>query len=229
MHGWRRCNGSASARPAARRLGTFETLTEQGAGQSRIATAERRCMGLFGWWKGKPDNGELRAWRDEWARAVASLDAGALAPLEAALRRQPPIADDVEMEEEMLDGLRQLIAIERELGAARLPLVETTHRVVGTDRCHFSAPVSLPDDPAQPTGRLLLTSARAAFAGGARTVPLPWHAVREVMQGGRDVIFVTSRAGDGDGQRFRCNSYAEALCGAAIARFLMRQSRGARL
>ncbi|HET7697964.1 MAG TPA: hypothetical protein VFK57_19780 [Vicinamibacterales bacterium] len=185
-------------------------------------------MGLFGWLRGNSGNGDRRAWRDEWARAVASLDAGALAPLAAALRRQPPIAEDVEMEEEMLDGLRQLLDVERDLSAARLPIVDTTHRVVGADRCHFSAPVSLPDDPAQPTGRLLLTSARAVFAGGARTPALPWHGVREVVQTGRDVIIVTSR-GDGDGQRFRCNSYAEALCGAAIARFLVRQARGARL
>ena len=186
-------------------------------------------MGLFGWLKGKSRNGDLRAWHEQWARAVASCDAAALDALETALRRQPPLADDVEMEEEMLDGLRQLLAIERELGAARLPIVETSHRVVGSDRCHFTAPVSLPDDPAQPTGRLLLTSARAVFAGGARTPPLPWHGVREVVQAGRDVIFVSSRSAEEEGQRFRCNSYAEALCGAAIARFLMRQARGARL
>jgi hypothetical protein len=178
-------------------------------------------MGFFGWLKGKSDDGGVRAWRDDWTRAVASLDADAVASLDAALRRQPPIADDVEMEEEMLDGLRQLLEVERELAQSRLPVVDTTHRVVGSDRCHFSAPVSLPDDPAQPTGRLLLTSVRAVFAGGARTPPLPWHGVREVVQTGRDLIFVSTR-GEADGYRFRCNSFAEALCGAAIARHLMR-------
>jgi hypothetical protein len=185
-------------------------------------------MGLFGWFKGKSDNGDLRAWREAWAQAVASLDADAVPALDAALRKQPPMADDVEMEEEMLDGLRRLLEVERELSAARVPLVDTTHRVVGTDRCHFSSPVSLPDDPAQPTGRLLLTSARAVFAGSARMPAMPWHGVRDVVQTGRDVIFVSARA-EGDGQRFRCNSYADALCGAAIARFLMRQARSARL
>lgn len=181
-------------------------------------------MGLFGWLKKRSDGGEVRAWRDAWSRAVASVDADAIAPLEEALRKQPPIADDVEIEEEMLEGLRQLIALERALGASQLPTVETTHRVVGTDRCHFSAPVSVPDDPAQPTGRLLLTSTRAVFAGGARTPALPWHAVREIVQTGRDVIFVL-RAGDEGGQRFRCNSFAEALSGAAIARHLVRRAR----
>jgi len=186
-------------------------------------------MGLFGWLTRKPDAGEVRAWREAWSQAVASLDAGALPTLDAGLRRQPPIADDIEVEEEMLDGLRQLLEVEGELAAARLPVVDTTHRVVGADRCHFSAPVSVPDDPAQPTGRLLLTSARAVFAGGARTPALPWHRVSEIVQTGRDLIFVLGPAGDGEGQRFRCNSFAEALCGAAIAQHLIRQARGPRL
>jgi hypothetical protein len=160
---------------------------------------------------------------------MASLDDGGLAALEAALRRTPALADDLEIEEEMLDGLRQLLDLERELTASRVPIVETTHRVVGPDRCHFSAPVSMPDDPAQPTGRLLLTSTRAVFAGGARTPALPWHAAREVIQSGRDLLFVFRSANEDGGHRFRCNSFADALCGAAIARHLIRTSRGGRL
>ena len=181
-------------------------------------------MRLLGRLFGRPsDNGHARAWRDSWAKAVAALDAAAVADLEAALRRTPPLADDLEIEEEMLDALRQVLELERELAAARLPLVDTSHRVVGVDRCHFSAPVSMPDDPAQPTGRLLLTSSRAVFAGGSRTPALPWHAAREVLQRDRDLLLV--RAGADEGYRFRCNSFADALCGAAIARHLMRSAR----
>ena len=186
-------------------------------------------MALFGWLTRKKHDGEVQAWRESWSRAVASLDAGALPLLEAELRRQPPIADDVEIEEEMLDGLRQLLEVERQLATARLPIIETTHRVVGADRCHFSAPVSVPDDPAQPTGRLLLTSTRAVFAGGAKTPALPWHGIRDIVQAGRDLIFVLGRAGDEDGYRFRCNSFADALCGAAIARYLAGRARAPRL
>jgi hypothetical protein len=185
-------------------------------------------MRLFGsWWK-KTAAGGTKAWRDRWAAAVASLDSAAVADLDAALKSSPPLAEDLEIEEEMLDGLRQLLALQRELSAGALPIIETTHRVVGSDRCHFSAPVSLPDDPSQPTGRLLLTSARAAFAGGMRNPALPWHSVRDVVQSGRDVLFVTSR-GPEDAQRFRCNSYADALCGAAIARYLSARARARQL
>ena len=187
-------------------------------------------MGLFGWLKKKSDgDGEARAWREAWAAAVTSLDPAAIEALEAALRRTPPFADDIEIEEEMLDGLRQLVALAADLEGGRLPIVETSHRVVGSDRCHFSAPVSMPDDPAQPTGRLLLTSARAVFAGGTRTPGIAWHATREVIQSGRDLLFVSRSAQGEEGHRFRCNSFTDALCGAAIARLLARQARGGRL
>jgi hypothetical protein len=189
-------------------------------------------MGLFGWLKKKADeaaNAESRAWREAWTNAVASLDPAAVAPLEAALRRTPPFADDLELEEEMLDALRHVLELERELAAFRLPIVDTSHRVVGPDRCHFSAPVSMPDDPAQPTGRLLLTSTRAVFAGGTRTPALPWHATREVLQSGRDLLLIFRQRDGDDGHRFRCNSFTDALCGAAIARHLLRTSRGRRL
>jgi hypothetical protein len=185
-------------------------------------------MGLFDWLRKteRGHNGDARKWREAWTSAVATLDADAVEALDAALHRHPPFADDVEIEEEMLDGLRQLLVLERELAASRLPLIETSHRVVGVDRCHFSVPVSMPDDPAQPTGRLLLTSTRAVFAGGARTPAVPWHAADEVGHAGRDLLVALR---NGEAQRFRCNSFADALCGAAIARHLMRQARSPRL
>ena len=185
-------------------------------------------MGLFGWLTKAPAGGDgkaARAWREAWTKAVAALDAAAVAPLEASLRATPPFADDLEIEEEMLEALKQLLELERGLTASCLPEVETSHRVVGSDRCHFSAPVSMPDDPAQPTGRLLLTSTRAVFAGGARTPALPWHATREVFQSGRDLLLVFRNGQAGDSHRFRCNSFTDALSGAAIARHLMMRSR----
>ena len=179
-------------------------------------------MGIFSWLTGK-NGSAARAWREEWNRAVASPDAAAIVSLEAALRRHPPIADDLELEEEMLEALRQLVDLSRDLREARLPFVDTSHRLVGGDVCHFSAAVSVPDDPAQPTGRLLLTSRRAAFAGGGRVPALAWHAIRHVGQDGRDVLLV--HIGGEEGVRFRCNSFTDAVCAAAIARFLVQRSR----
>lgn len=224
------CNAGAIQVTGGASMAVMVTLLSQTRTSPENEQGERRRMGIFGWLRrdGGSDRA-ARAWREAWARAVASLDAGAVASLETALRRTPPFADDLEIEEEMLDALRQVLDLERELAASRLPVVETAHRVVGSDRCHFSAPVSMPDDPAQPTGRLLLTSTRAVFAGGARTPAIPWHATHEVVQSGRDVLFAFKNATDGDGHRFRCNSFADALCGAAIARHLIRTARGGRL
>src|SRR5919202_1389582 len=88
---------------------------------------------------------------------------------------------------EMLDALERLVAVSADLAGGRLPRVDTTHRVVGGDECHFSAPVSLPEDPSQPTGRLLLTSTRAVFAGGVHPITLPWYAAAEIAHVDRDV------------------------------------------
>jgi hypothetical protein len=178
---------------------------------------------LFGWFRRGGTAAAVDDWHHEWEAAVAALDPDAPARLEARLRGVAPLAPDVEVEEEMLQALRDLLALECELAARRLPAIETTHRVAAGEPCHYSAPVSMPDDPAQPTGRLILTAGRAAFAGGSRTPAMAWHTARDVVRAGRDLIFV--RLGADNGFRFRCNSYSDAVCGAAIARHLMRAAR----
>ena len=64
-------------------------------------------MGLFGWLRKTPGGGDgkaARAWREAWRQAVASLDAGALAPLESALRAErPPVIARIENERLLLD------------------------------------------------------------------------------------------------------------------------------
>ncbi len=54
-------------------------------------------MELFGWFRkrGREGTDGARAWREAWTKAVASLDPGAVAPLEAALRASPPLAEDL--------------------------------------------------------------------------------------------------------------------------------------
>jgi hypothetical protein len=181
-------------------------------------------MRLFRWFKGSAAHANgLSAWRREWAQAIQTPNADALERLRRALHAQPPLADDFELEQEMLEGLERLIALNLDLSAGRLPHLDTSHRIVGTDACHFSAPVSMPDDPAQPTGRLLLTGTRAVFAGGARPKTLAWHAARDVVQTDRDVLFVRSDLETA--YRFRCNSYGDALAAAAIARHLAARAR----
>ena len=146
-------------------------------------------MGVFAWIGRKRAGGGSRldsgggngATR---ARRRRPADVEALAAALAALALPE---DDIEIEREMLDWLEQLAAIH---AAPGLPIVETGHRVVGTDVCHFTAPASMPDDPSQPSGRLILTNARAIFAGGARAVTVPWHAAGRILQQERDVVIV---------------------------------------
>jgi hypothetical protein len=177
-------------------------------------------MGIRDWFRRDRADEGVREWRAEWRRAADARDAAAAARLRERLQAAPPLADDLEIEHEMADALDHLIALAADLDAGRLPVLETTHRVVGSDACHFSAPASLPDDPGQASGRVLFTSVRAVFVGGARLAPLPWHAVREVAQAERDVLLVRSAE---DGLRFRFNTYTDALAATALARHLRRK------
>ena len=107
-------------------------------------------MTLFGWFKQKEagPGPAVRQWRAEWARVLerpGTDDEG----LRAALRHLAANEPDVELETEMLDALDALRVAQRQIAEGGLPLVETHHRVIGTDRCHFTAPACLPADQAQ--------------------------------------------------------------------------------
>ena len=131
--------------------------------------------------------------------------------------------EEIEIEREMLQALRErneLLSSVRESG---LPRVETGHRVVRAEPCHYSAPVSMPDEPGQPSGRLLLTSGRAIFAGGGSGVATAWHMISDALHMERDVVLV--RNGRAQVYRFRCNTYGDALRAAFIAGQLLAARR----
>jgi hypothetical protein len=175
-------------------------------------------MGFFGWLRAKTADRvdpRLIEWQREWTAAAASGDSDGLTVLHSRLDAIGLPDEEIEIEREMLDGLRELMALRSTVASNGLPVLETGHRVIGSDRLHFSAPVSMPDDPAQPGGRLLLTGSRAIFVGGARTTTVPWHAVGEARHDRRDVVLV--RKDRENLYRFRCNSFADALCGAYTA------------
>lgn len=181
-------------------------------------------MRLFDWF-GRRDghDKDRRRWREAWAAAVAREDAAQADPLKAELDAlHVKRGEDIEVELEMLDALERIRVLRQQTDAGSLPDVETHHRVVAGERCHFTAPASLPDDPAQASGRLLFSSSRSVFVGGGRPRPLPWHAVREVIHADRDVVFV--RADGSAGARFRFNTFADAV----EAAFLARRLKGAR-
>jgi hypothetical protein len=186
-------------------------------------------MPLFRWLKGRLGHGrdaQLGEWRERWRAVAGAPEAGAIASLAAALDGLALAEEEIEIEREMLDGLVQVSHLHAALTAQGLPLVETGHRVVGTEACHFSAPSSMPDDPAQPSGRLIFTGARVIFAGGGRALTLPWHTVADVVQHDRDVILV--RHDRQAFHRFRCNVFADALCAGLLARTLSRRTPAGR-
>lgn len=187
-------------------------------------------MALFGWLKPRDrDEQNKRArWRETWSRAADAEDMAQLPALRQQLSELAVGSEDVELEEEMLHAAEQLqMLIGAFDGGGQLPIIETHHRVVGTDACHFTAPASLPDDPAQPSGRVLLTGARSLFLGGTRGSTVPWHSVREVLRIDRDLLLV--RAGGAPPVHFRFNSFTDAVTAAFLARRLKSAAGGSGL
>lgn len=181
-------------------------------------------MGLFDWLKGRGaplEDSRLRRWRDGWAQVagVTQYRPDQITRLAAELDSFGLPDDDVEIEREMLDALRDREALLASVQTSGLPTVETGHRVVRGEPCHYSAPVSMPEEIGQPAGRLLLTSSRAIFVGGAKGVVAAWHTISEATHRERDVLLI--RNGHEQVHRFRCNSYGDALRAAFIARELL--------
>jgi len=176
-------------------------------------------MGLKDWFT-RRDHSPAAVWRERWEKAAQARDAAAAAALRQQLAADASLGTDLEIEYEMADGLDRVIALAAELDAGRVPHLETSHRVVGTDACHFSAPATLPDDHSQASGRVLLTSTRAVFVGGAKLASVPWHAVREAARVHRDLLLI--RSAD-DGLRLRFNTYGDALAAALLAAHLKKR------
>src|SRR6478735_7778658 len=113
-------------------------------------------MGLRQWFRGRGAahiDSRLRRWREQWSKAAAAPDHADIAGLARDLDAFEYSEDEIEIEREMLEALihrQQLASTIRESG---LPHVETGHRVVRGEPCHYSEPASMPDDPGQPSGR----------------------------------------------------------------------------
>lgn len=179
-------------------------------------------MGLLTWFRrdgGGAEDARLRHWRRKWLAAADAGDTSQRAALARELESFGLTEDDVEVEREMLEALERLAELSAAVEATGVPQIQTGHRVVGSDVCHFISPVSMPDEASQPSGRLILTNARAIFVGGPNGSTVAWHAVGEVAHAGRDLLLV--RADRQKLYRFRCNTFAEALTAAFLARRLL--------
>jgi hypothetical protein len=180
-------------------------------------------VGFWSWFgrRAPGDDRRLREWKRDWARALATLDPTSAPALRQRLNTLGLPEEDIEIEREMLDALEEAAALASEIARSGLPIVETGHRVVGRDACHFSAAASMPDEAGQPGGRLLLTSRRAIFVGGPEAVSTAWHMVGEARDADRDLLLI--RMTRDRVYRFRCNSFSDAARAALIARELIRK------
>ena len=185
-------------------------------------------MGLLDWLKGRGaplEDSRLRGWRHAWGRIAAAthVQHELIEQLAAELDSFRLPDDEIEIEREMLDALRERETLRASVQLSGLPLVETGHRVVRGEPCHYSAPASMPEEPGQPSGRLLLTHGRAIFVGGANGMVAAWHMISETTHTDRDLVLI--RNGRDQVYRFRCNSYGDALRATFIASELLSARR----
>lgn len=174
-------------------------------------------MRWFDWLKrGNGGDPRVAQWRQEWEQACATPSREQIDLLRGRLQELGPDDERYEIELEMLEGLEAVAELFADVSTNGLRPIVTGHRAVGHDRCYFSAPASLPDDPAQPSGTFLLTEARAIFVGGARSLTVPWHSVTRCLRQDRDLVLI--RATQQDLHRLRCNSFGDALRAAFLAR-----------
>jgi len=155
-----------------------------------------------------PSLNEAGWWRDAQA-AADSVTTDAVRALRQSMAASAQSPDEAERQEEMIDGLEHLLT----LAGGPLPVLDTQHRVIGTDVCHLAIPCGLVGDTETP-GKLFLTSARLVFSGG-RVQAWPWHRVRQIARAER-ALFVTT-AGAGDEIQINCNSYGDALAAVHVA------------
>jgi hypothetical protein len=185
-------------------------------------------MGLLQWFQTRRPparDPRLTAWHSAWEAAVAAVshliaNPPAVGVLTRDLTAFGLPGEEIEIEQEMLAGLEELLGLIESVKANGLPLVVTGHRVVGEERCHLSAPASMPEEPSQPSGTLLLTSGAAVFAGAGVTRRLTWHRVAEVLHVDRDLVLL--RRNGEPLYRFRCNGFSDVLRASFVARELQR-------
>ena len=159
-----------------------------------------------------PPNENAAWWRDANA-ASAEPTPEAISRLHDLMASPTGAPDENERQEEMIEGLRGLLAL---TDNGHMPVVPTQHRVIGTDVCHFVVPAALVD-PSNVAGKLFLTSGRIVFAGSS-VVSLPWHRVHRIDRADRDLAIMI--AGTVNEIVIRCNTYGDALAALHLAKRL---------
>ncbi len=162
----------------------------------------------------------LEAFRAEIAaaREPAVATPEAFDPLRGRPTELGLSAEDVELELEWIDGLRDAAVLRQALdGGAALPVVPTSHRAVAGEVCHLLAAVSRPDVAGEQGGKLFITDRRLLYLGFS-TLSVGWPHVVSVTSADRDLVV---RARPDRLLRFRCNAYSDALCGVVIASQLL--------
>lgn len=169
-------------------------------------------MGLFDRFRRRDSaQPDVSAWWQAANALTAAPTSDAVAALKATTVNAAEAPDLAEAQDEMLEGLEALLDLTQS-AQSPLPVLDTQHRVIGADTCHYMAPASLIDQ-VDSGGKVFVTSARVIFAAGT-VVSWPWHQIVRVQREERDLVLELKGR---PGVRLRLNTYEGALVMAALA------------
>ena len=108
----------------------MEVAVTVSGGALKSSRMFRRLLG-----RRAPAQPDTSSWWGEANALAASPDAARLEALKAQIADATKNPDTAELQEEMIDGLERLLAMAAERA---LPVIETQHRVIGSEVCHSS-------------------------------------------------------------------------------------------
>ena len=154
---------------------------------------------------------DVSGWWQTADALTGAPTADGIAALKATVVDAAQAPDLAEAQIEMIDGLEALL----QLTHSPIPVLETQHRVIGADTCHYMTPASLAGE-VDAGGKVFVTSARIIFASGT-VASWPWHQIARIQREQRDLILELKGR---PGARLRLNTYEGALVIAALAKRL---------
>jgi len=167
----------------------------------------------------------LTTFRAEIDAAATSGDRVRLEALQDRPAQLGLTDEDAALECEHVTGLLAALDLRERLERGDQPeVIQTTHRAVAGESCHFIAPASFPDGLMDRGGKLFLTNQRALYLGQS-TRAAAWSQVTGVRDHERDIILTVQPL---DLLRFRCSSYVDTLRAVELARYLSRSAPAGR-
>jgi hypothetical protein len=165
----------------------------------------------------------LAAWRHRASQAGETGSPEDVRALIDECERRGFSQEDTELDLERLCARLDVLDLDARLSRGELPDIASQHKALGAGRCRFLAPAVWCSAQHDVPGKLFVTDDHVRFVGGAG-VTVRWSALARVDIVDRDLL--VTMVGNGDGRRFRCNTFSDARVAARLIDHLRGRAGG---